>query len=660
MDAVISFVNIYGLAKSLLGLDRRGKGVNILTSFRGLIKPGEMCLVLGKPGSGCSTFLKVIANQRQGYTNVDGEVLYGPFDSSYFAKRYRGEAVYNGEDDIHHSTLTVGQTLGFALDTKIPGKLPRGLSKSDFKEKVIKLLLRMFNIEHTRDTVIGDHFVRGISGGERKRVSIAEMMVTRATVCSYDNSTRGLDASTALDYAKSLRLITNIYRTSTFVSLYQASENIYNQFDKVLVIDEGRMVYFGATDEARKYFRDLGYLEKPRQTTPDFLTACTEPYEREYRKGENAKSIPTTSQQLSATYDESDVADRIRTEMAEYRQQMQREKHVYEEFQLAVIEGKRRASKRSVYSIPLYAQIWVLVRRQTLLKWQDRFSLTVSWITTLFLGIMLGTVWLDLPQTTAGAFPRGGLLFISLLFSAFQAFGELVATVLGRGVLNKHKAYTFHRPSALWLANIVVDMLFASVRSLVFAVLVYFLCGLVRDAGAFFIFYLLILSGYVAMTILFRTIAILSRNFDVAVRSVSLVITLFVITTGYYQQYGNQPVWLRWIFYINAVGLGFSALMMNEFSRLTLTCTDESLVPSGPSYSNVDHQTCTIPGSRPGSNIVYGTDYVLEAFSYNPQDLWRNWGLMFSIIICLVFANLLLGMWRSLFYCRPSESNLCY
>ena len=644
LDAVLSLFNVFGLVKSLLGLGAKVKGVNILTSFRGLIKPGEMVLVLGKPGSGCSTFLRVIANQRQGYTNVDGEVLYGPFDSDFFAKRYRGEAVYNGEDDVHHSTLTVGQTLGFALDTKIPGNLPAGLSKKGFKEKVIRLLLKMFNIEHTRDTVIGDHFVRGISGGERKRVSIAEMMVTRATVSSYDNSTRGLDASTALDYVKSLRLITNIYKTSTFVSLYQASENIYDHFDKVLLIDEGRMAYYGATSESRRYFRDLGYLEKPRQTTPDFLTACTEPFEREYQQGKGAHNVPSTPEELSAAYDKSDISDRMKLEMEEYRQQMRHEKHVYDEFQLAVKEGKRRASRRSVYSIPLYMQIWVLIRRQTLLKWQDRFSLTVSWATTLFLGIMLGTVWLDLPQTTAGAFPRGGLLFISLLFSAFQAFGELVATVYGRGVLNKHVAYTFHRPSALWLANIAVDMLFASVRSLVFSILVYFLCGLARDAGAFFIFYLLILSGYVAMTLFFRTVAILSRNFDVAIRWVSVIITLYVITTGYYQQYDNQPSWLRWIFYINAVGLGFSAAMMNEFSRLTLTCTDESLVPSGPSYNNVSHQTCTLPGSRPGSDVVDGSTYIREAFSYDPADLWRNWSILFAIILAFVVANLLLGM----------------
>jgi ATP-binding cassette subfamily G (WHITE) protein 2 (SNQ2) len=241
-DAFVSFFNVVETAMHIFGVGKKGKEVNILKDFRGVTKPGEMVLVLGRPGSGCTTFLKVIANQRYGYTGIDGEVLYGPFDAKTFAKQYRGEAVYNQEDDVHHPTLTVGQTLGFALDTKTPGKRPHGMSKREFKDKVITTLLRMFNIEHTRNTIVGNPFVRGVSGGERKRVSIAEMMVTSGTVCAWDNSTRGLDASTALDYAKSLRIMTNIYQTTTFVSLYQASENIYKQFDKVLVIDAGREV----------------------------------------------------------------------------------------------------------------------------------------------------------------------------------------------------------------------------------------------------------------------------------------------------------------------------------------------------------------------------------------------------------------------------------
>jgi len=146
-DAFVSFFNVFETGMQIFGLGKKGKDVNILKDFRGVTKPGELVLVLGRPGSGCTTFLKVIANQRFGYTGVHGDVQYGPFDSETFAKQYRGEAVYNQEDDIHHPTLTVAQTLGFALDTKTPGKRPHGMSKSDFKDKVITTLLRMFNIE---------------------------------------------------------------------------------------------------------------------------------------------------------------------------------------------------------------------------------------------------------------------------------------------------------------------------------------------------------------------------------------------------------------------------------------------------------------------------------------------------------------------------------
>jgi ATP-binding cassette, subfamily G (WHITE), member 2, SNQ2 len=287
------------------------------------------------------------------------------------------------------------------LDTKTPGKRALGISKKQFKDKVVTTLLRMFNIEHTRDTIVGDPYMRGISGGERKRVSIAEMMVTGATVCAWDNSTRGLDASTALDYAKSLRVMTNIYKTTTFVSLYQASENIYKQFDKVLVIDSGRQVYFGPAAEARSYFEGLGFKEKPRQTTPDYLTGCTDEFEREYSDGRSAENAPHSPESLATVFQESKYSQLLDQEMAAYREVLAGERHVYEDFQVAVRESKQKgASKKSVYSIPFQLQVWALMKRQFLIKWQDKFSLSVSWFTSLVIAIVLGTVWLNLPQTS--------------------------------------------------------------------------------------------------------------------------------------------------------------------------------------------------------------------------------------------------------------------
>ena len=645
-NAFIDFFNVPGTIMGLFGIGKKGREFDILNNFRGVVKPGEMVLVLGRPGSGCTTFLKVISNQRYGYTQILGDVSYGHFDADTFGKRYRGEAVYNSEDDVHHPTLTVGQTLGFALDTKTPGKRPNGMSKGDFKNKVIRTLLKMFNIEHTINTIVGNPFMRGVSGGERKRVSIAEMMVTGATVCAWDNTTRGLDASTALDYAKSLRILTNIYQTTTFVSLYQASENIYSVFDKVMVIDQGHQVFFGPAQEARSYFEGLGFLEKPRQTTPDYLTGCTDEYEREYKKGRSAENAPHSPDSFVKAFDISIYSSKLGKEMAVYREQVASEKELYEDFHQAHHEAKRKhTSKSSVYSIPYYLQVWALMQRQFLIKWQDKFSLVVSWITSITVAFILGTVWLNLPTTSAGAFTRGGLLFISLLFNAFQAFGELASTMVGRPIVNKHRAYTFHRPSALWVAQILVDLAFSAVQIFVFSVIVYFMCGLVRTPGAFFTFVLVIISGYLAMTLFFRTIGCLCPDFDYAIKFAALIITLFVLTSGYLIQYSSEQVWLRWIFWINALGLGFSALMMNEFKRITLTCTGASLIPNGQGYGgvNVANQVCTLAGSIPGSDIIPGDRYIQQAFQYSVSDLWRNWGIIIALIAAYLATNTTLG-----------------
>jgi ATP-binding cassette, subfamily G (WHITE), member 2, SNQ2 len=207
----------------------------LLSDFNGCIKPGEMLLVLGKPGSGCSTFLKVLGNQRSGYEDVQGDVTYGGTDAKKMAKDFRGEVLYNPENDLHYATLTVKQTLEFALKTRTPGKESRneGESRKDYVREFLRVVTKLFWIEHTLGTKVGNEFVRGVSGGEKKRVSIAEAMITRASVQMWDNSTRGLDASTALEYVQSVRSLTNMAHVSTAVALYQAGETLYECFDKV-------------------------------------------------------------------------------------------------------------------------------------------------------------------------------------------------------------------------------------------------------------------------------------------------------------------------------------------------------------------------------------------------------------------------------------------
>lgn len=491
---------------------------------------------------------------------------------------------------------------------------------------------------------MGNQFVRGVSGGERKRVSIAEMMVTKATVCAWDNSSRGLDASTALDFAKGLRVMTDIYKTTTFVSLYQASESIYEQFDKVLVIDSGREVFYGPVGDARAHFESLGFAPKPRQTTPDYLTGCTDEFEREFAEGRDETNVPSTPLALEQAFQQSASWEKLNSEMAEYRETVAQEVDTHANFLAAVQESKRSGARpKSVYMIPYHQQIWALMQRQFLLKLQDKHTLAVSWLTSITIAIVLGTVYFDLPRTSAGAFTRGGVLFIALLFNAFQAFQELASTMMGRPVLNKHKAYAFHRPSALWLAQICVDMVFMASQIMVFCVIVYFMCNLVRDAGAFFTFFLLILSGWVAMTLFFRGIGCVCPDFDYAIKFASVVVTFFVLTSGYLIPEQAQGDWMSWIFWINALGLAFSSLMINEFKRITMRCTAENLIPSGDSYNDLEHQTCTLLGASPGSDLIDGGDYASLTFGYGRGDLWRNFGIIAAQIVFFLVANALLG-----------------
>lgn len=168
----------------------------ILDNIHGCVKPGEMLLVLGRPGSGCTTLLKMLANAREGFTSVTGDVHYGSMDAKE-AKKYRSQIIINTEEELFYPSLTVGQTMDFATRMKIPFNLPEGVtSKEDLRNETRDFLLKSMYIEHTPNTKVGNEFVRGVSGGERKRVSIIECMASRGSVFCWDNSTRGLDAST--------------------------------------------------------------------------------------------------------------------------------------------------------------------------------------------------------------------------------------------------------------------------------------------------------------------------------------------------------------------------------------------------------------------------------------------------------------------------------
>lgn len=219
-------LEVLGKLQSLFGR-RKPQRQDILRSAEGVLYPGEMLAVLGPPGSGCSTFLKTLAGDTYGFNVADHATLnYHGISRSEMWNTLKGETVYVAEDDHHLPHLTVGDALYFAARTRNL-KPPPGTSRRQYAEHLRDVIMNLLRISHTKRTKVGDDLIRGVSGGERKRVSIAEVLLGWAPLQSWDNSTRGLDSASAVQFCKVLRLQADTLGITSSVAIYQAPEEAY-------------------------------------------------------------------------------------------------------------------------------------------------------------------------------------------------------------------------------------------------------------------------------------------------------------------------------------------------------------------------------------------------------------------------------------------------
>ena len=167
-----------GLVSLLRKLWTKPPEKKILHGVDGLLTPGEMLLVLGPPGSGCTTLLKMLSGQVDGYREWCGSISYSGIALQTMRERFASMLAFNDAIDHHFPYLTVSQTLEFAASTKTPRQRMDGISRRQYIETVRDILIAVFGLKHAAHTRVGNDFVRGVSGGERRRVSIAEMVCT--------------------------------------------------------------------------------------------------------------------------------------------------------------------------------------------------------------------------------------------------------------------------------------------------------------------------------------------------------------------------------------------------------------------------------------------------------------------------------------------------
>ncbi len=370
-----------------------------------------------------------------------------------------------------------------------------------------------------------------------------------------DSPTHGLDSSTALDFIRMIRNMTTTSRKTVVVALYQAGENLFNEFDKVTLLYLGRQIFFGKTTEAKKYFEDMGFKCTPQQTTADFLTAITDPSARRVKAGWESQ-VPRSPEDFVRLWKNSAQYHQLRQDLQQYAMDFS---HTERELQkYAAYHSKLRLKhqrRKSIYSVGAATQFHANCKRAFYRLIGDKVFIGAMAFTTLFMSLITGSMFYDVPNSTDGFFSKGGALFFAVLFNVFLCFSELNTQFAQRPIVQRQRTYAMYHPAIEALAGALVEYPYKLLNTTVFDIVMYFMVGLKQTAGAFLIIclttckslyvyssivWLLVLISFsptdlitLTMSGFFRSLAAVSNSAEAVIGIAGICMLPFTIYTGY-------------------------------------------------------------------------------------------------------------------------------
>jgi ABC-type multidrug transport system ATPase subunit len=281
--ALPSFINfpiniVEAFLNSLHILKSRKRRLTILNDVSGIIKPSRMTLLLGPPGSGKTTLLLALAGKLDKTLQFSGNVTYNGHGLQEFVPQRT--AAYISQHDVHIGEMTVRETLAFSArcqgvgsrydmlaelsrreaaanikpDPDIDVFMKAAATEGQEESVVTDYYLKVLGLEVCADTMVGDEMVRGISGGQRKRVTTGEMLVGPAKALFMDEISTGLDSSTTYQIVNSMKQDVHIHNGTAVISLLQPAPETYDLFDDIILLSDGRVVYQGPRDNVLEFF----------------------------------------------------------------------------------------------------------------------------------------------------------------------------------------------------------------------------------------------------------------------------------------------------------------------------------------------------------------------------------------------------------------------
>ncbi|XP_010066762.2 ABC transporter G family member 21 [Eucalyptus grandis] len=524
---------------------------NVLNGVTGMARPGELLAMLGPSGSGKTTLLTALAGRLPG--KVTGAITYNghPFSSS--VKRKIG---FVSQDDVLYPHLTVLETLTYAALLRLPKELTRQ-EKADQAEMIISEL----GLGRCRTNVVGGPLVRGVSGGERKRVSIGLELLVNPSLLLLDEPTSGLDSTTAQRIVAQLRAVARGGRT-VVTTIHQPSSRLYWMFDKVVVLTEGCLIYSGSAGLVMEYFGSLGYspgfdfinpadflLDLANGIKPDLRHDDQQEFHNKLEYHDEQNSI---KQSLISSY-KKNLYPALKAEIQQHS--LDQDTH----------PSRKMSSLRrdeSFWMTSWWEQFTVLLSRGLRERKHESYS-GLRVFQVMSVSVLSGLLWWK--SDTSHVQDQVGLLFFfSIFWGFFPLFNAVFAFPLERPMLIKERSSGMYRLSSYYFARIAGDLPMELVLPTIFVTVTYWMGGLKPSLGTFVLTLLIILFNVLVSQGLGLALGAVLMDAKQGTTLASVTMLVFLLVGGYYIQ--HIPSFIAWLKYVSFSHYCYELLVGVQYS----------------------------------------------------------------------------------------------
>lgn len=506
-----------------------------------------------------------------------GEVLVNGQKRNY--NDFRKLAAYVLQDDNMFAELTVEEQLTYAALLRLPPSMSR-----EKKLMRVNRVIQELGLSKVRNTMVGNDLVRGISGGERKRVNIGTELVTDPALLFLDEPTTGLDSFNALNVMSTLRHLASNGRT-VVSTIHQPRSSIFALFDQLCLLSEGRVMYFGPAKEAIDYFSRLNF-KSPSNFNPadfflDLLSIDPRSPEREASTkarvnflGDKHVEKEIIPEPLMVTHGHGGMGTAGSTSQQHDIEtgDAHAEKAQQQEGLLHPLDSNdvHADLKDRDYQSNWINEFVVLCNRAFKLAVRERAANGARFGQVVFFSIILGLIWLRKGDEDQRTVTLPGILFFVIIN---QAFGGSFAVIFGfpleKSVVIRERAANMYRTSSYYVSKMVTDMPKTLFFNLIFCVILYWMVGLRTDAGAFFIFVLTIFLISTLAESLALTVSVMAGDAQAAAALIPVFVIIALLFGGFFLEDEELSDWIGWIKYTSFIFYGFNALVKNEFADLS-------------------------------------------------------------------------------------------